>query len=276
MGFEQHKRTKKTTKWLWEAAPEAPPGNKKKLGSFHRRRRRRKIITELETNVTTRLLSPKNGEGHTTRQNIRNPATTTTASVPPTHAGAGAPGPPAPPSRQTCRAQSCGYARDPGGKAGVKRNDDDKANCETQENEGNAYQREKSGAEGAGKMRFLTSKIKKFNKIIARCFAVGVDLGCPYRLLLFGGLLQVHPHHPPGSLGLPAPLGTDLAEVELTHIPPLPRRDANRRARAPGPQMIWVAPGSSLASQRLSRDTPNCILSVRLSATILFAPCPIS
>eukprot|EP00661_Eupelagonemidae_sp_cell13_P025018 gene25018-biopygen23956 len=44
----------------------------------------------------------------------------------------------------------------------------------------------------------------------------------------------------------------------------LSRRDANRRARAPGPQMIWMAPGSSLAFQRLSRDTPNFIPSVRL------------
>eukprot|EP00661_Eupelagonemidae_sp_cell13_P023687 gene23687-biopygen17845 len=33
--------------------------------------------------------SPKNGEGHTTRQNIRNPATTTTASVAPTTRGRG-------------------------------------------------------------------------------------------------------------------------------------------------------------------------------------------
>eukprot|EP00661_Eupelagonemidae_sp_cell13_P004849 gene4849-biopygen17551 len=38
---------------------------------------------------------------------------------------------------------------------------------------------------------------------------------------------------------------------------PLARRDANRRARAraPGPQIIWMAPGSSLALQRLPRAT---------------------
>eukprot|EP00661_Eupelagonemidae_sp_cell13_P024894 gene24894-biopygen11950 len=40
----------------------------------------------------------------------------------------------------------------------------------------------------------------------------------------------------------------------------------DRRARgAPGPQMIRMAPGSCLAFQRLSRDTPNCILSVLAS-----------
>eukprot|EP00661_Eupelagonemidae_sp_cell13_P010367 gene10367-biopygen18286 len=51
----------------------------------------------------------------------------------------------------------------------------------------------------------------------------------------------------------------------------LSRRDANRRrARAPGPQMIWMAPGSSLAFQRKSLDTTNCILSVRFAETIFF------
>eukprot|EP00661_Eupelagonemidae_sp_cell13_P010759 gene10759-biopygen21339 len=37
-------------------------------------------------------------------------------------------------------------------------------------------------------------------------------------------------------------------------------------ARAPGAQMIRMASGSSLAFQRLSRDTPNFILSVRLAS----------
>eukprot|EP00661_Eupelagonemidae_sp_cell13_P015200 gene15200-biopygen11204 len=45
----------------------------------------------------------------------------------------------------------------------------------------------------------------------------------------------------------------------------LSRRDANRRARAPGPQMIWVESGSSLAFHRLSRDSIYAILSVRLA-----------
>eukprot|EP00661_Eupelagonemidae_sp_cell13_P024446 gene24446-biopygen10433 len=58
-----HTKERKTTKWLWEAAPEAPPGNKKKLGSSDRRRRRRKNITELETNVTTRLLFTQEWRG---------------------------------------------------------------------------------------------------------------------------------------------------------------------------------------------------------------------
>eukprot|EP00661_Eupelagonemidae_sp_cell13_P024588 gene24588-biopygen7406 len=35
----------------------------------------------------------------------------------------------------------------------------------------------------------------------------------------------------------------------------LPRRDANRRARAPGAQMIHVGSGSGLCPQRVSRDS---------------------
>eukprot|EP00661_Eupelagonemidae_sp_cell13_P013634 gene13634-biopygen17039 len=41
----------------------------------------------------------------------------------------------------------------------------------------------------------------------------------------------------------------------------------DRRARAPGPQMIWLAPRSSLAFQRLSRGPEFGILSVRLAGT---------
>eukprot|EP00661_Eupelagonemidae_sp_cell13_P009966 gene9966-biopygen10784 len=44
------------------------------------------------------------------------------------------------------------------------------------------------------------------------------------------------------------------------------RRDPNRRTRAlRARKMIRMASGSSLAFQRLSRDTPNCILSVQLA-----------
>eukprot|EP00661_Eupelagonemidae_sp_cell13_P025634 gene25634-biopygen15051 len=43
------------------------------------------------------------------------------------------------------------------------------------------------------------------------------------------------------------------------------RRSEPPRARAPGAQMIRMDSGNSLAFQRLSRDTPNCILSVRLA-----------
>eukprot|EP00661_Eupelagonemidae_sp_cell13_P013960 gene13960-biopygen6555 len=48
-------------------------------------------------------------------------------------------------------------------------------------------------------------------------------------------------------------------------IPAFAPRSEPPHARAPGAQMIWVASGSSLAFQRVSRDTPNCIFSVRLA-----------
>eukprot|EP00661_Eupelagonemidae_sp_cell13_P016959 gene16959-biopygen23312 len=39
----RHKRTKKTTEWLWEAAPEAPPAGSKAVGLVRRRRRRDRL-----------------------------------------------------------------------------------------------------------------------------------------------------------------------------------------------------------------------------------------
>eukprot|EP00661_Eupelagonemidae_sp_cell13_P016514 gene16514-biopygen745 len=48
-------------------------------------------------------------------------------------------------------------------------------------------------------------------------------------------------------------------------IPAFAPRSEPPHARAPGAQMMWVTSGSSLAFQRVSRDTPNCILSVRLA-----------
>eukprot|EP00661_Eupelagonemidae_sp_cell13_P015844 gene15844-biopygen14288 len=50
-------------------------------------------------------------------------------------------------------------------------------------------------------------------------------------------------------------------------IPAFAPQSEPPRARAPGAQMIRMASGSSLAFQGLSRDTPNCILSVRLAGT---------
>eukprot|EP00661_Eupelagonemidae_sp_cell13_P010899 gene10899-biopygen7799 len=74
--------------------------------------------------------------------------------------------------------------------------------------------------------------------------------------------------------GLGAPPSSFLASATVE--PLLSRNSAFAprceppRARAPGPQMIWMAPGSSLAFQRMSRDTPNCILSVLFAETMLF------
>eukprot|EP00661_Eupelagonemidae_sp_cell13_P022421 gene22421-biopygen16246 len=48
----------------------------------------------------------------------------------------------------------------------------------------------------------------------------------------------------------------------------LPRRDPAHAARAPGAQMIRMPADRSLAFQRMSRDTPNFILSVRLAETV--------
>eukprot|EP00661_Eupelagonemidae_sp_cell13_P008895 gene8895-biopygen3172 len=68
MGAEPQKE-RTSTKWLWEAAPEAPPGNKKKAGLFRSAPQApQKNNTELETNVTTRLLFTQElrGTHHTT------------------------------------------------------------------------------------------------------------------------------------------------------------------------------------------------------------------
>eukprot|EP00661_Eupelagonemidae_sp_cell13_P014773 gene14773-biopygen6611 len=50
-------------------------------------------------------------------------------------------------------------------------------------------------------------------------------------------------------------------------MPVFAPRSEPPHAHAPGAQIMRMASGSSLAFQRLSRDTPNCILSVRLAET---------
>eukprot|EP00661_Eupelagonemidae_sp_cell13_P025172 gene25172-biopygen2975 len=64
----------------------------------------------------------------------------------------------------------------------------------------------------------------------------------------------------------PCLLGVRLAETGSTHvdskgIPAFALRSEPPHARAPGAQIIRMASGSSLAFQRLSRDTPHFLAS---------------